>query len=140
VKRSRRLRVGTILLALLLSGCAGSPPALEAETSSTMQDSVVAIAEAAAGGDLQGAAVQLDELEALLAEAQAEGTVSATRAQSIQTAIDVVRADLEAAVRTPEPTPEPTEDPTEDPDDDSDNSGPGNNNGKSGGKGEDKDD
>lgn len=137
-----------VALAVGLSGCAGSP-SLDEATGARMQDGVVQIAELAAGGDIAGAASQLDALQAQLAEAVDGDLVSAARAARIQTAIDTVRADLdglqapapEPEVTQPAPSPSPSEAEDSEKGDDKakpDNSGPGSNSGK--GKGKDKDD
>jgi hypothetical protein len=112
-----------------------------------MQDGVVQIAQLAAGGDIAGAASQLDALQAQLAEAVDGDLVSAARAARIQTAIDAVRADLDGLQapapepETTQPAPSPSEAEDSEKGDDKakpDNSGPGSNSGK--GKGKEKDD
>jgi hypothetical protein len=138
--------VGAALVAGL-SGCAS--PALDESAGAQLQESVVAIADAAAAGDLAGAVGGLDELQTELDAAIAEDMVTAARAARIQAAIDAVRTDLASlqAATAPVETPAPVE-PTDTTgtsgtsgDGDSggggnDNSGPGNNNGN----GDDDDD
>ena len=148
----RRVHVTFMAIALsvaALAGCSPTPTALSEEVSTDMQSGVVAVAEAAAGGDYVSAQARLDELQQKLDAALAAGAVSAERAGAIQTAIDTVRTDLQPA---PEPSVEPLAEPTADPgvtddggDNDNDNSGPGNNNGNGNSgngkdKGKDKDD
>lgn len=150
-----RRRLGTlaaslVVTAAILAGCASTPTELSRETSAGMQTVVVSIAESAAAGDTAAALAQLDELQRRLDAAIADGSVSAERAVSIQTAIDRVRADLQPAPVVepepevePEPVPEPSVDTNDDDDDGSgnENSGPGNNNGNgNSGNGKDKND
>lgn len=109
-RRTRRITLFTapLIVIALLSGCAGRSGDVEAATGRDLQNRVVAVAEAAAAGDTTGALSALDALEAQLAEAEASGSVSATRAESIRAAIAVVRSDLQPAVETPAPSAEPT--------------------------------
>jgi len=144
-----RARVLTFVTALILSasvlaGCANTSPEISSSASTQMQTVVVSIAESAAAGDAVSALAQLDQLQQLLNAALADGSVTAERGASIQTRIDLVRADLQPEPVV-EPTPEPTAAPTtgtDDGDDDADNgnSGPGNNNGNGNDKGKDKGD
>ncbi|WP_243073913.1 hypothetical protein [Microbacterium sp. SS28] len=137
----RRLAASAAAAAIVvaaLTGCAS--PSLDTSFGDQLQTSVVEVASAAAGGDLPGAIVQLDEVQAQLQEAIDAEAVTAARAARIQTAIDAVRADLEALVPpapAPAPEPAPVEPGTDGVDDGdqgngNDNSGPGNNNGNSG--------
>lgn len=121
--------VATVALAAVLAGCAAVPQPLSRQASTDLQAGVVAVAESAASGDQTSALARLDELQQSLAEAVTAGDVTAERAASIQSAIDLVRADLQPApAPSVEPVPQPTADPTVT-DDGNDNSGPGNNNG-----------
>lgn len=135
--------IAAIALTAVLAGCAASPTALSRQASTDLQAGVVAVAESAAAGDQTAALARLDELQQALDAAVAAGDVTAVRAASIQSAIDVVRTDLQPA---PAPTVEPAPQPTADPsvtDSGNDNSGPGNNNGnddKGKGNGKGKDD
>ena len=103
--------IGAPLLAatILLAGCAPSTPALSSEISEQLQNDVVALANAAAAGDTAGAQGALAVLETRLAEGLAANTITADRGESIQAAVELVRADL-AALTTPEVEPTtPTE-------------------------------
>jgi hypothetical protein len=135
--------VAAIALAAVLASCAPVPEALSRQASTDLQAGVVAVAESAASGDQAAALARLDALQQALADAVAAGDVTAERAASIQSAIDLVRADLQPApAPSVEPTPQPTADPTVT-DNGDDNSGPGNNNGnddKGKGNGKGKDD
>ena len=131
---------GAVLVAGL-SGCA--TPALDEAAGAQLQESVVAIADAAAAGDLAGAVVGLDELQTELDAAIAADEVTAARAARIQSAIDAVRTDLESlqAATAPVETPAPIEPPDTTGTSGSgdgggggnENSGPGNNNGNGNG-------
>ena len=91
-----------------LSGCASPAPDIAASTSELMQSTVVEAAGQAAAGDASGSLTTLDSLQAQLDSAIGSGEVSASRAQSIQEAIDLVRADLQPVpVTAPEPTSTP---------------------------------
>lgn len=100
--------VSAIVLAVtVLTGCSQAAPEIDADAASRMQASVAAVTEAAAVGDPEGALVALDALEAQLKLDTESGAVSAERSAQIQASIDLVRADLIAALPAPEPAPEP---------------------------------
>ncbi len=93
----------------MLAGCAPSTPALSSEISEQLQNDVVALANAAAAGDTAGAQSALAVLETRLAEGLAANTITADRGESIQAAVELVRADL-VALTTPDVEPTtPTE-------------------------------
>lgn len=100
------------------------------DTSAAMHTSVMQIAERAAAGDYAGALAELALLDRDVAAALDAGRIDAAREQEIRTAIDLVRADLEAALAAvTSPTPAPTDeggDGDDDGDDDDRNSGNGN--------------
>lgn len=111
------------------------------DTSAAMHTSVVQIAERAAAGDYAGALAELALLDRDVAAALDAGRIDTAREQEIRAAMELVRADLEAALATvtsptPTPTPEPTQ--TDDGGDDSGNEGEGNGGGDN--KDSDKDD
>ena len=127
-----------------LSGCGASSD----QVSAAMHASVVQIAERAAAGDYPGALAELALLDRDVTSAVENGSIDATREAEIRTAMDLVRADLEAAdvASTPTPTPDPATVPADDNVDDGgdapgndDNKGKGNNNGNDD-KGKNKDD
>ena len=131
-------------LAFGLSGCGASSD----QVSAAMHGSVVQIAERAAAGDYPGALAELALLDRDLTSAVENGSIDATREAEIRAAMDLVRADLEAAdvASTPAPTPDPATVPADDNVDDGgdapgndDNKGKGNNNGNDD-KGKNKDD
>jgi hypothetical protein len=102
-----------------------------------MQASVVAVTQAAAVGDPAGAITALDALEEQLKQDTASGAISAERAAEIQASIDLVRADLTAALPAPAPEPEPAPAPSQEEKDNKDNKGK---NGEDNGNKKDKDD
>ena len=122
-------------LAFGLAGCGASSD----QVSAAMHTSVVQIAERAAAGDYPGALAELALLDRDVTSAVENGSLDATREAEIRAAMDLVRADLEAAdvASTPTPTPDPATVPTDDNVDDggddapgkSDNKGKGNNSG-----------
>ena len=95
----------TVALVVALSGCALMPHGPESPAALRMQSSVSAVTQAAAAGDPAGAIAALDALEAQLKQDTASGAISADRSARIQASIDLVRADLTAALPTPSPTP-----------------------------------
>jgi len=145
IVRNRRALVPAAALAVALAFGLTACGASSENTAAAMHASVVQVAERAAAGDYAGALAELALLERDVATAAENGTIDATREQEITAAMDVVRADLEAAEVATTPTPEPTtvpsgDDGTDDTGDDG-NKGPGNNNGNDDkGKGKGKDD
>ena len=123
-----------VTLAFGLSSCAASTE----NTSAAMHDSVVQISTRAAEGDYPGALAELALLERDVDAAVEDGAVDAAQESDIRAAIDLVRADLEAAdvASTPTPAPAPAGDDGDQPGND-DNKGKGNNNGNDD-KGKDK--
>ncbi|MFF2272841.1 hypothetical protein ACFVTX_11240 [Agromyces sp. NPDC058136] len=118
-----RPRAGAIALALalplLFTGCATAN-----DDGSTLRASVVRVAEQSAASDLTGALAELLLLEREVDERVAAGELPAAQEAEIRAAIELVRADLQAAIeRAVSPSPTPTESSD---DDDDDNSGPGN--------------
>ena len=105
MRRVLTFLAGATLVAVILAGCATPESEISLDVSAQMQDSVVSIAESAAAGDLASATALLDELQKQLDDAVANGDVSAKRAVAIQSAIDVVRADLQAAPVAPVESP-----------------------------------
>jgi len=126
-----------VALAFGLSACNAAE-----NTGAAMHTSVVQIAERAAAGDYAGALAELALLDRDVAAALDAGRIDADREQEIRAAMELVRADLEAAevATTPTPTTPPTTDPAVDDDDDepgnSDDKGKGNDD-KGKGKGND---
>ncbi|MFF2277061.1 hypothetical protein [Agromyces sp. NPDC058126] len=126
----RRLRAAalaaTVAIGLGLAGCAS-----EADAGDALHASVVRVAERSADEDFAGALAALLLLERDVDEAVAADEVPAAQEAEIREAIELVRADLEAAEerarQASEPSPTPT--PTDADDDDDDNSGPGNSGG-----------
>ncbi len=121
-------------LVLGLSSCAASSES----TAAAMHDSVVQISERAAAGDFAGALAELALLERDVVTAAENGAIDADREAEIRSAMDLVRADLEAAeapTPAPEPatTPAPNGDDNPDPSEDKPNKGPGNNKGNGNG-------
>ncbi|MFF2388385.1 hypothetical protein [Agromyces sp. NPDC058104] len=118
-----------------LAGCATDDGT---GTADALHASVVRVAERSADEDFAGALAALLLLERDVDDAVAAGEVAAAQESEIRTAIELVRADLEAAQARTDPasTPTPTQAPADDDgDDDGDgdgddeNSGPGNSGG-----------
>ena len=118
-RRRAALPAAAIAVALTfgLSACGASSD----DTAAAMHTSVVQISERALAGDYAGALAELALLDRDVAAALDAGRIDAAREAQIRAAMDLVRADLEAAevATTPSPTPTPT-------DDGDDDSGPGN--------------
>ncbi|MCX2748803.1 hypothetical protein OOZ51_13415 [Arthrobacter sp. MI7-26] len=112
-RAQNRLLEATTALALvagLLAGCANASDELKPGAAGKLQSEVTALAQSAADKDIPAATRALDLLTKDLADAVARGEVSPSRRQEIQSAIDLVRADLSAATTasTLTPTPSPS--------------------------------
>jgi hypothetical protein len=134
--RARRAILAAALAGALTFGLSACGASSES-TSAAMHASVVQIAERAVEGDYAGALAELALLDRDVTSASENGTIDAAREAEIRAAMDLVRADLEAAdvpstptqTQTPEPTAVPTDDGGDDDPGNSDNKGKGNNNG-----------
>jgi hypothetical protein len=93
----RRLFPIAIAAALVLSGCAADDD-YPAATAQTLQAHVLEVTQSAASGDPAAALKRLDELVVVVKDALARETITAERHDSILSAIDLVRVDLEAAI------------------------------------------
>lgn len=144
-RRLARLRmvvpaaVVTVALTFGLSACSTSEDAV-----AELHQSVVEVAERAAAGDYAGALAELALLDRDVAAALDAGSIDAAREQQIRAAMDLVRADLEAAevAATPSPTPEPSSSDTGDGGNDApgnSDQAPGNSGNNGNGKGKGKD-
>jgi septal ring factor EnvC (AmiA/AmiB activator) len=87
-----------LLLAGSLAACGPADSGLKQDTAAQLQQRVLTVSQAAAGNDPTGALNALAALEADLAAATDNGTVSDDRRRSIVTAVAAVRADLNEAV------------------------------------------
>ena len=95
-RAARAFAVG--VFAVGLTGCGGAAPEFKADAAVQLQQRVLAVTEAAAGGDPAGALTSLQQLAADLDAAAADGHLSFQRHQSITVAVDAVRADLTATL------------------------------------------
>ena len=84
---------------IALSSCA---QAYDDATRQSLRQHVVAVSQASAAGDWQGAVAGLDVLAADLSAARDAGKVDAERFDSIVAAMEVVRSDLNAAIAAAE--------------------------------------
>lgn len=113
-----RAAIAVVVLSAALSGCAGTPDDLAPATADRLQDGVRSVTAAASAGDFASAQAALDSLQADLLDAASAGDVTGSRSAEIQSAINLVGADLdaasEAAIEAAKPTPTPTPTPTED--------------------------
>ncbi len=106
MRRAAFLAIGTLAVALALTGCsAASTPAVTptvsaypSDSASRLQSGVLAVSSAVAGGDPSAALARLDQLAASLADARARGEVTSARFDSVTASMALVRADLESAV------------------------------------------
>lgn len=133
--RGRRalLPAATVAVSLTL-GLAACGTSTEA-TTAALRTSVVQVAERSAVGDYAGALAELALLERDLVDAVEAGRVDTQREQRIRAALDLVRADLEAAEVATTPTPEPEPAPTDGGDGGDDAPGNSGNKGNSGNNG-----
>lgn len=108
---------GVAVITTALSGCTSSATSLDADTAAALQNGVMAVSVASAAGDFTTAQAGLGDVRATLAAAA--DRLSAARTAQIQTAIDLVDADLAAAIvasappvpaQTPAPAPVSTDD------------------------------
>ena len=126
-------------LALSLVFGLGACAATGAQLGADLHTSVVEISDRANAGDFAGALAELALLDRDVTAASDDGRLDADREREIRAAMDLVRADLEAAEVASTPTPTPTPTPVTVPEDD--DSGPGNSDDKGNddkGKGGDK--
>ena len=93
------------LVASTLTGCGSTPPDLQQSTATQLQAGVQDVTVAAAAGDFDAAQVSLEAVQADLLTAAAADEVSAARAADIQSALNLVFADLTAAIEASEPEP-----------------------------------
>ena len=106
-RRGRTILTAAVLtpaLAFGLGACAPAGDQLEAY----MHASVVEIAERSAEGDYAGALAELALLERDVTRAAGDGRIGREREQEIRVAMDLVRADLEAAGAATTPPPPTT--------------------------------
>ncbi|WP_255767775.1 hypothetical protein [Pseudarthrobacter sulfonivorans] len=87
-----------LLLAGSLAACGPVDSGLKQDTAAQLQQRVLTVSQAAAANDATGALAALADLEADLAAAAGNGSVSEDRRRSIVTAVAAVRADLNEAV------------------------------------------
>ncbi|TFC81238.1 hypothetical protein E3T23_07100 [Cryobacterium cheniae] len=106
-----------VLVASALTGCSNTPPDLQQSTATQLQTGVQNVTAAAAAGDFAAAHDALEAVQADLLTAAAADQVSAARAAEIQSALNLVSADLVSAIEAsrPEPTVEPAPAPSEAP-------------------------
>ncbi|QYH35450.1 hypothetical protein [Salinibacterium sp. M195] len=116
-----------LVLAVSLSACAPTSPDFDSDAASLLQSSVAEVTDAAAAGDPVAALAALDVLQGQLNENTSTGAIGAERSARIQASLDLVRADLTAALPDPSPTTDPA-----------DETSNGNGNGKGKGEGDDK--
>ena len=123
VSRSRfmLMAAGLLLAVAALTGCSGAQVDLQESTAGLLQSGVLEVTTAAAAGDYETAQSALNALQAHVLTAAAAGQVTAARSAEIQSAINLVQADLAAAIVASTPTPTPTPTPTTDPGDEKGN-------------------
>lgn len=121
-----------VALSFGLSACTSTE-----QTADAMHSSVVQIAERAVAGDFVGALAELELLDRDVTVALDTGRIDPDREQVIRAAIELVRADLEAALAaaTPSPAPAPVDGDDDDDEDNGDSGNSGNGNGGNSGNG-----
>lgn len=98
VSRGVRVFAPVLALTLLMSGCASG---YDTATANALQARVLAISESAAA-DPAATLTRLDELGAVIDDAESHGDITAGRRDDIVAAMELVRGDLVAAVETAE--------------------------------------
>mgnify|MGYP003649960988 FL=1 len=96
-----------LVLVLSLNACAPGSSEFDTDAASLLQSSVADVTDAAAAGDPAAALVALDVLQEQLNENTSTGAIGAERSARIQASLDLVRADLTAALPDPTPTADP---------------------------------
>lgn len=102
-----RAIIAAVILSVALSGCASTPDALKQATADQLQAGVRSVTTAASAGDFASAQAALDTLQADLLAAASAGELTGSRSAEIQSAINLVGADLDAAILAGAPTPLP---------------------------------
>ncbi|MGO4689317.1 mucin-associated surface protein [Glaciibacter sp. 2TAF33] len=140
--RAALVAAGLVVIVASLTGCSNAPADLDNATASRLQTGVFDVSTQAAGGDFAAAQSALGDVQGDLLAAAAAGTVSGARAARIQSAINLVGADLSAAIEASKPTPAPAPAVTVEapPPADAGNAGDTGNNGNGKGNGKDKSD
>jgi len=92
---------GAAVVATVLAGCTAATPRIDADTAAALQSGVMAVSVAAAAGDFTTAQADLAAVRDTLA-ASAD-TLTTARTSEIQAAIDLVDADLTAAIAASAP-------------------------------------
>jgi colicin import membrane protein len=100
--------IAVILAAGAVTGCSSAPAPLAQSAAKRLQVGVHDVTVAASEGHLASAQSALDALQADLLTAAAAGQVTGPRSAKIQSAINLVTADLASAVVAAEPTATPT--------------------------------
>lgn len=131
-----------VLVASALTGCGSTPPELQQTTAVQLQAGVQKVTAAAAAGDFEAAQASLEAVQSDLLTAAAADEVSAARAADIQSALNLVSADLVSAIEAtkPEPTVAPAPAPAPAPSETSVDKGNDKDNGKCKKKDDDCDD
>lgn len=87
---------GVVLITTALAGCSADAPEFDADTAQALQSGVLSVSVAAAAGDFATAQAELSAVRGTLASSA--DRLTASRTTTIQTAIDLVDADLAAAI------------------------------------------
>ena len=95
----RQLLIVPIMVATLAVGACATPSDLySADTAEVLQAQVLAVSEDSAAEEFAAALTRLDELVVTLNDALARDKLTEERYASIGSAIELVRADIEAAI------------------------------------------
>lgn len=94
--RTHVLAAAALAFTLSLSSCA--TPGYDQDTAQRLHEHIVAISDASAAGDWQGALDGLETMAAELSKARELGKVDDDRFDTITLAMERVRLDLEAAI------------------------------------------
>lgn len=97
-RRGRAVPALVLAVALALTGCAAATPDLATDAAARLQQEVLAVSTASAGGSLDEALAGLDTTEDELDAALAADEISPKRYRQVREAIRLVRSDLDEAV------------------------------------------
>ena len=105
IKPGNVLAAAVLAVTLALTGCAAQEPDYDPKVADRLQAEVLEVSQLSAAADYSAAMLALAELEVELKDALARGAITAERYESVMAALNLVRADLQAAIDALTPPP-----------------------------------